>query len=46
MNTIFMNSKNSKTPDPHRHLLSLKEKIYLKRKDKYVVLSNLKMYYT
>ena len=23
MNTIFMNSKNSKTSDPHRQLLSL-----------------------
>ena len=27
MNTMFMNSKNSKTSDPHRLLLSLTEKI-------------------
>ena len=33
MNTIFMNSKNSKTSDPHRLLLSLTEKIGLKRED-------------
>ena len=26
MNTIFMNSKNSKTSDPHRLLLNLTEK--------------------
>ena len=32
MNTIFMNSKNTKTSDPHRLLLSLKDKIDLRRK--------------
>ena len=37
MNTIFMNSKNSKTSDPHR----LTDKINLKRSDKFVALSNL-----
>ena len=36
-----MNSKNSKPPDPHRLLHSLSDKINLKRKDKYVALSNL-----
>ena len=36
MDTIFMNSENSKTPDPHRLLLSLSEKINLKRSDKHV----------
>ena len=30
MDTIFMNSKNSKTSDPHRLLLKLIEKINLK----------------
>ena len=40
MNTIFMNSKNSKTSDPHGLLLNLTDKINLKRSDKYVVLSN------
>ena len=45
MNTIFMNSKNSKTSDPHRLLLNLTDKINLKRSDKYVALSNLSIYY-
>ena len=38
MDTIFMNSKNSKTSDPHRILLNLSAKINLKTSDKYVVL--------
>ena len=46
MNTIFMNSKSSKTSGSHRLLLNLTDKIYLKRKDKYIVLSNLSVYYT
>ena len=41
-----MNSGNSKTSDPHRPLLNLLDKINLKRKDKYVVLSKLSIYYT
>ena len=46
MNTIFMNSKNGKTYDPHRLLLNITDKIDLKRKDKYIALSNLNIYYT
>ena len=46
MNTVFMNSKNSKISDLHRLLLNLTDKINLKRSDKYVALSNLSMYYT
>ena len=45
MNTIFMNSKNSKTSDHHRLLLNLTDKIDLRRKYKYIVLSNLSIYY-
>ena len=45
MDTIFMNSENSKTSDPHRLLLNLANKINLKRNDKYVALSNLSIYY-
>ena len=33
MNTIFMNSENSKTSDPHRLSLNLTDKIDLRRKD-------------
>ena len=40
MNTIFMNSKNSKTSYSQRLLLNLSDKIDLKRSDKYVALSN------
>ena len=46
MNTIFMNSENSKTSDPHRLLLNLTDKTDVRRKDKYVALSNLSIYYT
>ena len=46
MNTIFMNSKNSKTSDPHRQLLNLINKTDLRRKDKYTALSNLSILYT
>ena len=35
MDTIFMNSGNSKTPGPHILLLNLSDKINLKRSDKY-----------
>ena len=40
MDTKFMISRNSKTSDPQRLLLNLLGKINLKRKDKYVALSN------
>ena len=45
MDTIFTNSKNTKTSNPHRSLLKLLDKIDLKRNDKYVALSNLSIYY-
>ena len=46
MDTIFINSGKSKTPDPHRLLLNLLDKVNSKRSDKYVALSNLSIYYT
>ena len=46
MDTIYMNSKNSKTSDPHRLLLNLTDKIDLRRKDKYIALWNLSIDYT
>ena len=46
MNTIFINSENSKTSDLHRLLLNLTDKIDLRRKDKYIALSNLSIYHT
>ena len=41
MNSIFMNSENSKTSAPHRLSLNLTNKIDLRQKDKYIALSNL-----
>ena len=41
MDTILMNSENSKTSDPHRLLTNVSDKINLRRSDKYVALSNL-----
>ena len=46
MDTIFRNSQNMKTFNPHRLLLNLLDKSNLKRRDKYVALSNLSIYYT
>ena len=46
MDTIFMNSENSKTSDPHKLSLNLTDKINLKRSDKCIALLNLSIYYT
>ena len=46
MDTIFMNSQNSKTFDPHRKLLNLSGKIDLKRSVEYITLSNFSIYCT
>ena len=46
MNTIFMNSRNSKTSDPHTLLLNPADEIYLQIKVKYIVLPNRSIYYT
>ena len=46
MDTIFLNSGNSKTSDPHRLFVNIWNKTNLKRSDKYVALSNLSLYYT
>ena len=41
-----MNSENSKTSDPKRLLFNLADKIGVRRKDIYIALSNLSIYYT
>ena len=41
-----MNYKNGKTSDSHRLLLNLSDKTDLRRKPKYIALSNLSIYYT
>ena len=45
MDTIFMNSKNSGTSDPHRLLFNLTDIINFKKSDKHVALSNPSIYY-
>ena len=45
MDFIFMNSEKSKTSDTHRLLLNFSDKLNLKRKNDYVALSNLSIYY-
>ena len=45
MDIIFMNSEKSQTFDLHRLLLNFSDKLNLKRKDNYVALSNLSIYY-
>ena len=40
MDTIFFNSENSKISNPHRLPLNLIDKMYLKRSNKYLALSN------
>ena len=46
MDTIFMNSENSKTSNPCKLLLDISDKIHLRGSDKYVALSNLIIYCT
>ena len=41
-----MNSKNSKTSDPHRLVFNFSDKIDLDKSRKYVSVSNLSIYYT
>ena len=45
MDTIFINTKNSKTAEPHRFRLYFTDKLDL-RKNKTVALANLSIYYT
>ena len=44
--TIFMNTENSKTSEPHKFALSLQQRLDLKSSDKYVALQSLPIYYT
>ena len=45
MKAIFMNSENTKTSDTHRLLLNLRDKMDLRKKEQYIALSNLSIYY-
>ena len=45
MDTIFMNSENSKTPNPHVLVLKCTNKLDLRIGKKVIALSNLSIYY-
>ena len=46
MDTIFMNSENRKTSEPHILKLKLTDKLDLRIGEKFISLSNLRIYYT
>ena len=46
METFFMNTKNSKTSEPHRFKYNLIDKLDLKNPNKNMALANLSIYYT
>ena len=46
MDTIFMDSENSKTSEPHLLKLKLTDKLDLRIGEKVIALSNLSIYYT
>ena len=46
MNTIFINSEDSKTSKPHVLILKLTDKLDLRRGEKNIALSNLRICYT
>ena len=46
MGTIFMNTENSETSEPHRFKLDLTDELNLKNPSKNMALANLSIYYT
>ena len=46
MDTIFMNSGNSKTSETHQLLLTFSDKVNLKKSGKHVASLDLTIYYT
>ena len=46
MDTIFMNSENSKTSKPHVFMLKVTNKLDLRMGEKVIALSSLSIYYT
>ena len=46
METVFMNTENSKTSEPHKFRLTLADRLNLKDLNKNMALANLSIYYT
>ena len=45
METIFMNTENSKNNEPNKFVLSLSQRLDLRNSGKYFALRNLSVYY-
>ena len=46
METIFINTENSKTNEPHKFILTLSKRLDLRSSSKHAALQNLRIYYT
>ena len=46
METIFMNTEESKTNEPHKFVLTLSQRFDLRSTNKHVALQNVSIYYT
>ena len=46
METIFMNTENNKTNEPHKSVFDLSKRLDLRSSNKDVALQNLPIYYT
>ena len=44
METLFMNTENIKTSEPHKIVLNLSQRLDLRSSDKHVALENLSVY--
>ena len=45
METIFMNTENGKTNEPHKFVLNLSQRLDLRVSNEHVALQNLSIYY-
>ena len=46
METIFVNTENDKMNEPHKFVVNLSQRLYLKRLNRHVALQNLSIYHT
>ena len=46
METILINTENTKTNEPHKFVLNLSQRLDLRGSNKYVALENVFVYYT
>ena len=46
METIFMNTENSKTDEPYEFVFNFSQRLDLRNSDKHVALQNSSIYYT